>query len=114
MKVVLNQEHSAYYPLCFDTLSNELRVRILHELQSGEESVEDLAKKLNVERSRLSHALTPLLDCQYVTVEKKGKHRFYTLNEKALKLDAGSKNLFDAVDQHISCICQHECKRLHH
>lgn len=114
MKVVLSADHESYYPLCFDTLSNELRVRILHELKSGEESVEDLAQKLGVERSRLSHALTPLLECQYVTVKKKGKHRFYALNEKVLKLDATSKNLFEAVDSHISGICQHECKRMNH
>lgn len=114
MKVVLSATHESYYPLCFDTLSNELRVRILHELQAGEESVDDLAKKLGVERSRLSHALAPLLDCQYITVEKKGKHRFYKLNEEVLKLEAGSKNLFEAVNQHISTICQHECKRINH
>lgn len=104
--------HDAFYPLCFDTLGNELRVRILQELESGHLSVEDLASHLHAERSRVSHALSPLLECQHVLVEKKGKHRLYTLNPKAHNLSINGKNVFAVMDEHIAGICNHECKRL--
>lgn len=112
MKASKDSSHAAFYPLCFDTLGNELRVKILHELETGHQSVEDLASRLKVERSRVSHALSPLLECQHVHVERKGKHRLYALNPKAHNLTINGKNVFAVMDEHIACVCNHECKRL--
>ena len=112
MKGSKSDGHEAFYPLCFDTLGNELRVRILHELEHGHQSVEDLASHLNAERSRVSHALAPLLECQHVHVEKKGKHRWYTLNPKAHNLSISGQNVFAVMDEHIAHVCNHDCKRL--
>ena len=106
------------YGACFETLANELRVEILRELEKKESSVLDLAEKLKVEQSRLSHALKTLRDCNYVDFEVKGKERLYFLNQgvkKGLEESSGKSNLavFAFIDSHIEQHCQHECKKLH-
>ena len=65
--------NAAPYKLCFETLANDLRLQILHELQLGPKSVSELAQALKAEQSRVSHSLEMLRACSYVGAERQGK-----------------------------------------
>ena len=48
----------------------------------------------------VSHNLKRLLHCGFVFVEKQGKHRYYTLNNKTIK------PLMSLIDEHIPEYCE--------
>lgn len=68
----------------FTNLSSPLRIHIIGSLEKREKSVSELSKELNVEQSKLSHALSNLRCCKIVNVLKKGKQRIYSLNKKTI------------------------------
>lgn len=68
------------YHVFFSKLSNPLRINIISNLDEQAMSVSELADKLKVEQSKLSHALKELKECNIVIVEKKGKQRIYSLS----------------------------------
>lgn len=72
------------YYLFFRNLANPLKIAILASLKEKPSSVLELAKKLNVEQSKLSHALSSLRCCSIVQVKQKGKKRIYNLNKKTI------------------------------
>jgi len=88
----------------FSKLSNPLRIEILSELEKGEKSVTQLSDKLNIEQSKLSHALSELRDCNIVNVSQNGKKRIYSLSETI-------KPILKLIDIHVkkSCKCK-TCK----
>lgn len=98
------------YAPCFDTLSNELRLHILEQLSKRPLNVEQLAKKLNAERSRVSHSLKMLRDCHYVEVSPKGKERVYQLRKGVLD-EVAQGNVFKYMDAHIADYCNFECRK---
>ena len=67
------------YHIFFSKLANPLRIKIVSALEDSEKSVSELVEELNVEQSKLSHALSELRDCNIVEVEQKGKGRVYSL-----------------------------------
>jgi len=67
--------------LCFDTLANELRIRILKELEKKPKSVLELSDNLDEEQSKISHSLKALRQCNFVDVEREGKKRIYSIKE---------------------------------
>lgn len=104
------------FHLCFDTLSNELRMRILEELAKKPLAVEELAKKLNAERSRISHSLQLLRECNYVSVEKIGKKRVYSIKKGVVEGFSLSKKedrirVFDLMKKHVKEFCCNNCNR---
>lgn len=102
------------YHLCFETLANELRIKIIDNLRERPMSVEELSKRVHAERSRVSHSLKMLRDCSYVDTEKKGKERIYSLKTGSFEAinDASRGNLFNVLDEHVECYCNNECKKL--
>ena len=70
----------------FQTLSNSLRVNIISSLVKKPKSVNELAKDLKVEQSKLSHALKALSICHIVEAEQKGKQRIYSVNKTILPI----------------------------
>ncbi|MBS3059546.1 MAG: helix-turn-helix transcriptional regulator, partial [Candidatus Diapherotrites archaeon] len=76
-------------------------------------SVEELSKKLNAERSRVSHSLQVLKTCSYVETEKQGKQRIYSLKKDVLEgmKRENPSNLFGFVDQHFESYCNCECRK---
>ena len=91
---------SKTYHLFFSNLANKLRIEIISCLKEKSKSVSELAEELNVEQSKLSHALGSLKDCNIVDVEQKGKQRIYSLNKETIV------PMLDLIDKHA----QHFCK----
>jgi DNA-binding transcriptional ArsR family regulator len=93
-----------YYPF-FQNLANPLKIMIVGELKENPSSVLDLAKKLNVEQSKLSHALTSLKNCSIVNVKQEGKKRIYYLNKETIL------PMLEILDKHESKFCS-KCKAM--
>ena len=103
------------YHLCFETLSNELRIQILKRLQDRAYSVSELCKELNEEQSKVSHSLSMLRTCNYVEVKQDGKKHIYSLKLAAvqgLKVQGSESTVFDIIDRHVATCCNFECKKL--
>jgi DNA-binding transcriptional ArsR family regulator len=87
----------------FNNLSNPLRIEIIDCLKQGEKSVGEISSALNVEQSKLSHALLNLKSCHIVEVEKRGKKRFYSLNKKTIL------PILKIIDNHAKNNCNNFC-----
>ena len=87
-----------YYPF-FQNLANPLKIEIVGKLKEKSSSVSELAKGLNVEQSKLSHALTSLRDCSIVNVKKEGKKRIYYLNKETIL------PMLEILDKHENKFC---------
>ena len=111
----ISGEKAGPYALCFETLSNELRLKILGILAEKPMSVQELAGRLKAERSRVSHSLEMLRDCRYVDFSKSGKERIYSLAgsmKGGIKTKgAKSMHIFDFLDAHMEEHCS-ECKKI--
>ncbi len=68
-------------------------------------SVLELAKKLDIEQSKLSHALTSLKHCSIVNVKREGKKRIYYLNKETIL------PMLEILDKHENKFC-FKCKAL--
>lgn len=93
------------YFIFFRNLSNPLKIRIITELKEKDMSVLDLADKLKVEQSKLSHALSCLKCCSIVYVKHLGKKRIYSLNKATIL------PMLEIIDKHEKEFCK-ECKAL--
>ncbi|MEM0216535.1 MAG: metalloregulator ArsR/SmtB family transcription factor [Candidatus Bathyarchaeia archaeon] len=90
----------------FKTLANPTRLEILEILREGPKSVTEIAKALNKEQSLISHSLRPLLRCQFVFVERRGKERIYFLNKETME------KVFKAFSYHVEKYCPNKGKCL--
>ncbi len=91
------------YHVFFSKLSNPLRIKIISSLDKKEKNVNELAKELKIEQSKLSHALGELKICNIVKVEKKGKERIYSLSPSI-------KPILRLIDMHADSCCARKCK----
>jgi len=86
--------------LFFETLGTKLKIDIINELKHRKLNVNDLARKLNQERSKVSHALISLSECGFVNARKEGKIRIYSLNKKTIT------PLLNLVERHVKKYCK--------
>ena len=93
------------YYLFFANLANPLKIEIISVLKEESMSVLDLANKLNVEQSKLSHALKSLRHCAIVEVKQKGKQRIYSLNKETIL------PMLKILDKHETKFCK-KCKAM--
>jgi ArsR family transcriptional regulator, zinc-responsive transcriptional repressor len=98
-------DHRNTYHIFFGNLSNKLKVDIISELKKQERSVSELADKLEVEQSKLSHALASLRCCSIVTVKQVGKKRVYSLNKETIL------PILKLIDAHEAKYCE-KCKAI--
>jgi len=70
-------------------------MEILELLTGGPMNVGEICKTLDHEQSRVSHNLKCLADCGFLTVEREGKSRVYSLNKESMK------PLLKLIDLHI-------------
>ena len=100
--------------LCFETLSNELRMQILERLKESPSNVEQLAQSLNAERSRVSHSLRMLLTCGYVSAERRGKERVYSIQSHITEGYGAeeSGSVLNRMRLHVEHVCHNDCKKL--
>jgi DNA-binding transcriptional ArsR family regulator len=93
------------YYLFFGNLANPLKIGIITELKKEPLSVLQLAERLDVEQSNLSHALSSLKHCSIVEMEQKGKQRIYSLNKETIL------PILEILDRHESKFCR-KCKAM--
>ena len=74
------------YYIFFSKLSNPLRIDIISSLEKKPKSVNELSEELNIEQSKLSHALKELRECNIVKAEQKGKKRVYSLSKTIIPI----------------------------
>jgi DNA-binding transcriptional ArsR family regulator len=96
--------HKRTYHIFFNNLANPLKVKIITALSEKNMSVTELAKKLKVEQSKLSHALANLKKCKIVDAEYNGKMRIYSLNKKIVL------PVLHIIDSHTEEICGENCE----
>ncbi|WP_251518165.1 MULTISPECIES: ArsR/SmtB family transcription factor [Staphylococcus] len=65
----------------FKALSDANRIRILHYLAEGNDSVGHIANALNLNQSNVSHQLRILKQAQLVKAERDGQTMIYSLDD---------------------------------
>ncbi len=90
------------YHIFFKKLAYPIKIDILVSLKNKDKSVQELAKDLNIEQSKLSHALQSLRCCNIVQVRQHGKKRIYSLNKKTIL------PILKLIDEHEKIYCK-EC-----
>ena len=95
-------EYNKYY-LFFGNLANPLRIEIITCLKEKDMNVGEISKKIGVEQSKLSHALSNLRECNIVNVKQKGKERVYSLNRKTIL------PMLKIIDNHAQINCKGNC-----
>ncbi len=83
------------YTFFFSALSHGPRMEIIGLLRHGSKTVGEISEALKHEQSRVSHNLRCLADCGFLTVERKGKNRVYSLNKETIE------PLLRLIDIHI-------------
>ena len=91
------------YHVFFRNLANPLRIKVISALREKESSVSELADKLKIEQSKLSHALSSLKCCNIVKVKQKGKQRIYFLNKNTII------PMLNLIDKHAKTFCKGIC-----
>ncbi|MBT2640992.1 MULTISPECIES: ArsR/SmtB family transcription factor [Bacillaceae] len=66
----------------FKALSDPTRLRILHLLLQGEHSVNEIAEKLNLLQSTVSHQLRFLKNLRLVKFRREGTSLYYTHDDE--------------------------------
>lgn len=89
------------YKIFFGTLFSDSRLRILNELRKGKKNVGELMSSLGYEQTAISHNLSRLKSCGFITVKPEGKFRYYAINEKTIL------PLMDLIDVHMKENCIH-------
>ena len=96
----IRQKMENKYYIFFGNLANPLKVEIISILKDKEMSVLELAHELNVEQSKLSHALCSLKCCSIVQVRQDGKKRIYSLNKETIL------PMLKIIDKHEKEFCK--------
>ncbi|MBI4239393.1 winged helix-turn-helix transcriptional regulator [Candidatus Uhrbacteria bacterium] len=82
-------------------MANENRLKIIHFLaRSGPKKVSDIVKGTALEQTAVSHNLTRLLACHFVTLEQNGRERVYAINTETIK------PLLSLMDSHVKRFCK--------
>lgn len=93
------------HQLCFETLANELRLDIIKLLEKGPLNVTTLSTETKAERSRVSHALQILRQCNLVKTQKKGREVLYAVNLATPIFQQHKGNLFSMMEAHARASC---------
>ncbi|MBM6948191.1 ArsR/SmtB family transcription factor [Mordavella massiliensis] len=64
----------------FKAFCDERRLEILDQLRSGEKCAKDLIEQLDIGQSTLSHHMKILCDSGVVSLRKRGKYAYYSIN----------------------------------
>jgi len=80
MRTQLKQPYKQF----FGTVANQVRLDIIEVLNKENSNVSNIVKKVPYEQSTISHSLKRLEECGFVSVEKQGKERIYSLNRKTI------------------------------
>ncbi|MBI5159383.1 winged helix-turn-helix transcriptional regulator [Candidatus Micrarchaeota archaeon] len=88
----------------FETLATKLKMDIVEALEEGPLSVNEITKRVGVERSTVSHALLSLAECSFVEAKENGRQRVYSLNKETMA------PILRRVEKHVKKYCR-RCKK---
>ena len=94
---------------CFSVLGNELRIKIIEALKEKPMGVNDLAEKVNADRTNVSHSLAMLKECGFVHAEKNGRERVYSLSSCIVSDMKVTGNIFELMQYHMEHHCKSRC-----
>jgi len=98
MRKALRQPYKQF----FGTLANQIRIDIIELLvKSGDRNVSKIVSSLSYDQTSISHSLSRLEECGFVTVRKKGKERIYSINHKTIE------PLLTLMQVHMDNYCKH-------
>lgn len=90
------------YRLFFKAFSNNTRLGIIRLLKNGQpKNVSEMCNELGFKQSRVSRNLKCLTDCGFVTVERNGRQRLYSINKDTIY------PLVGLIDRHIKKYQKH-------
>jgi DNA-binding transcriptional ArsR family regulator len=75
-------------------------MRVLTSLRKGPRNVSQIIRETGLEQTYVSHCLRALEGSGFVTVEKSGKYRIYTLNKKTIE------PLLALIDRHARTLAR--------
>ena len=81
--------------LFFKALANKGRISIINLLETGPRNVNQIADSLGIGQTLVSHHLRCLSFCGFVTSERNGNSKKYSLNDETIS------PLLQIVDKHI-------------
>ena len=90
------------YNIFFSNLANPLKIGIILSLRERTKNVTEITRDLNVEQSKISHALQSLKNCNIVNVEQKGKERVYSLNKDTIV------PMLELINKHANIHCKNK------
>ena len=73
-----------HHALFFKAFSNQTRLEIIKTLKKNSLTVTELSKQLGFEQSRVSHNLRCLEHCGFVSAERNGKWKRYSLDKETI------------------------------
>ncbi|MFT4309667.1 MAG: ArsR/SmtB family transcription factor [Candidatus Woesearchaeota archaeon] len=92
------------YKIFFGTLFSEPRLRILSILRKGKKNVTELMEETGLSQTSMSHNLSRLRKCGFITRETKGKYRYYHINDKTIG------PMLKLIDNHMMQYCMNILK----
>ncbi len=99
MHNVTEKEIYEAYKLFFNSLSSEIRLKILNLLRKKSMNVGEIIQALKIDQTNVSHNLERLKSCRFVNSEKKGKYRKYSINKKTIL------PILEFIDKHMEENC---------
>ncbi|CAJ1178582.1 transcriptional regulator [Fructilactobacillus sanfranciscensis] len=102
MKNSFDDELLAETTKIYKVLSNPTRVKLLYLLESNEMTVNEIAEKLDLAQSVVSHQLAILREHQLISFNKKGKYVSYTLDDPHIL------SIIELTFDHVSHVIKHE------
>ena len=94
------------YKLFFSTLSNEIRLEMLHALMKKSKNVTQLTNELGFDQTTVSKNLKRLATCQFVINKRIGKNSIYSLNKETIL------PLLKLIDKHTQKYCKYLCETI--
>ena len=92
------------YNLFVKAFGSRVRLDIIKLLRNKPLSVSEIYKELGSEQSKVSHNLKCLVDCGFVTYNRKGKKKIYSINKSTVL------PILEAVDRHVDKYYDHLVK----
>ncbi len=96
---VTEKEIYEAYKLFFNSLSSEIRLKILNLLRKKSMNVGEIIEALKIDQTSVSHNLKKLKICRFVVSEKNGKYRKYSINKKTIL------PIIELIDKHMEKNC---------
>ena len=81
--------------LLFKAVGNLTRLKILNEINCQQSSVNEIARKLNMTQTAISHQLKVLKSRNLIKGFRKGKHIYYSLSDNHVQM------IIDQVYKHV-------------